>query len=914
MMPQKLRRMRGTFRSATEQSKSTVGRHLFFFKDQSILLSCSRPFFLPLAPSSSPPPNTRPHRQPLGTKRPLEGSAEEAPAGANDGDNKRHQRELSHSPTKSSVAVAAVATEGTQPAAAAAAAPRPPPLGSNDENAPESDAADVADDGDGDGDEDAGGGEEGEGDGDAADDDPDDDDFFDQSLIEGGDRSQKLLARLLKSRRDEARRTAAAAERLEKIARAGAARQEGGRGGRKGGGEAEDEAAAEAAARSAALALVGGAGGGRGSGGGAAEGPDAEIDGDAKPERCWWPPPSSTAKGGGSGSWPNAATDAARLSELGRALLPPSLAREKRGSISTSSDFDEFVSPFVDEEALGRSALVSGLLAAEAAEAAASAAEGEVGGSSSSFISSAAPALVSLALGGNPSLAAPALAALRAAWSLESPWIPYSSSPAAVAVAPPSAGELLRALAAAGVALGGGSMLPEEASPSSSSASPVESRLPGLRLLARTIRAAALACIRSGGKCVSGRNGDASGGSGGGGKGKGKAAAMGNTSSANPFGELPGVELFAALSALRADPAARLAEPELGDAAAAVLGAFLRDPGGFGSGRGDPGSGVARLVRAAAEGALSRAPPCESPAPSAFCARSALEAVRRIPSSASTAAGAGADVVRALSAALVASRLAEARRGGGGGGAERKGGSEARGRSAVAAELALALRPSSSSASSASAAATSRGVLTVAEAAPAAVVAIARKLLEGEWFTLGGAALVRGSPAAAAAAAGGNAAAAAAAAPAPAAQQARAPRTARLLLEAADEALWPAVEAEVSATARRVAEDEEAAAAASAAAAANGEFSPSPPPSFSGGGDSAAPPPRSALAARWLPFVRAVDREAARGRAEPDRLLQLAAASMAQRYSVAAAAARNVLGSGRAAYGRAGAVEMSSPT
>ena len=509
--------------------------------------------------------------------------------------------------------------------------------------------------------------------------------------------------------------------------------------------------------------------------------------------------------------------------------------------------------------------------------------------SSSSFILAAAPALIALALGGEPSLAAPALTALRAAWSLDSPLIPNSSSSsssaaavAAVVAPPPSAGELLRALAAAGVALGGGasSFPPSSSAPcscSSASASAPESRLPGLRLLSRTIRAAALAGIRSGGGKGSscGRNGKGKG------KGKGKvSAATKENSTTNPFGELPGVELFAALSALREDPTARLAEPELGDAAAAVLGAFLRDPSSS-CGPSGPGA-VARLLHAAAEAALGGGP-CGS-----FCARSALECVRRVPSSASTASGAGADVVRALTAARVASLLAEARRGGREQSKKDAMGSD-RSAAVAAEELVLALKPSSSSSAS---------PLSVAEAAPAVVVAIASRLLEGEWFSLGGTALVRGSPA--------PASAPAASAPT-AAQQVRAPRTARLLIEAADEALWPAVEAEVAATARE--EEEAAAAEASAAAASNGEFSPSrpSPPGTAAPASSAPPRPRSALAARWLPFVRAVDREAARGRAESDRLLQLAAASMAQRYTVAASAVRFV-GIGRTAYGRAGAV------
>lgn len=651
-------------------------------------------------------------------------------------------------------------------------------------------------------------------------------------------------------------------------------RERGARGGRGGKAEeAEAEAAAAEATRSAALGAARALGDDDAAA--ASAGPDAMIDEAPLPKRCWWPPRGATA-------------DASEhLAKIGRALLSSSTS-----SSSSSSDFEEFVASSVDEEALGRSALVSGLVAAEAAEAAASAAaagegeegEEEAGGEEAGeFIAAAAPALLALAVGGDPPLAAPALGALRAAWSLGSPLIPSSSfSRAALAVPPPSAESLLSALESAGVVVALSNARPEPqatASTSSSSSALAEARLPGFRLLARTIRDGALACIRSGGK---------DGSSGGSSKAASAATA---TNSANPFGELCGVRLFAALSALRADPVVRLAEPELGDAAAAALGAFLRRPssdGGRGAERSQV-SAVARLLLAAAEGALA-ASSSSSPS-SSLCARSALEAVRRVPSSSSTAAGAGADVVRALAAALVASALADARRGGGAG-------AGAGGRSAVAAEeLVLALEPCFSSSSSSSGA-----LLSVAEAAPAAVVAIAGKLLEGEWFALGGTALVRGRSASGN---GGDGAAANV-------HQVRAPRTARLLLEAADEALWPAVEAEAAATATRVADEEAAAAAASAAAASNGELSPSPPPPPLGPAapttTSQPPRPRSALAARWLPFVRAVDREAARGRGEPDRLLQLAAASMAQRYAAAASAVRNSVGSrgGIAAYGRAG--------
>lgn len=721
-------------------------------------------------------------------------------------------------------------------------------------------------------------------------------------------------------------------------------------GSRRGDSTAEVEASAEVATRKAALGAVH-----------ALEediatkeaaGPDARINEVPLPKRCWWPPmplPTAAAtaataaaaaaallskeedgQGGAPAasrsSWPDAPANAARLSEIGRALLSSEGrnnvdsdgGKGKKRQVSTSSsDFDVAVAPFVDEEALGRAALVSGLLAVEAAETAALAAEEEGREAPPPFVSSVAPALVSLALGGDPALAAPSLAALQAAWSLDSVSLPCSSSISFRYVAePPSAGQLLRALAAAGVALGGSAVAPsptpEQASSSSSPASSsAEFRLSGLRLLARTIRASALACIRSGGK-----------GSGSSGKAAVTAAKDNSRNSSrsnnsNPFGELPGVELFAALSALRGDPSARLAEPEIGDAAGAVLGAFLRQPSSSSSSGGGPSSSAAErtalLLRKAAEGAFSFAR-SSPPSSSSFCARSALEAVRRVPSSSSTAAGPGADLVRSLAAAFVALLLAEARRGGGAGG-ESKGTAAARSSSsssAVAEELVQALKPSSPSGSSSS----RGGALPVAEAAPAAVVAVATKLLEGEWFTLGGAALVRGIPPAAVPVEGeGDAAAAAAASPvaSPApAQHARAPRTARLLLEAADEALWPAVEAEVAATVRRVARKEEEEAAT---AAANGGISPSPSPvaAIAPFSVSEAAPPRSALAARWLPFVRAVDREAARGRSEPDRLLQLAAASMAQRYTVAASAVRVGAGVGRAAYGRAGAVGLSSP-
>lgn len=722
-------------------------------------------------------------------------------------------------------------------------------------------------------------------------------------------------------------------------------------GSRRGDSTADDEASAEVATRKAALGAVH-----------ALEediatkeaaGPDARIDEVPLPKRCWWPPmplPTAAAtaaaaaallskeedgQGGAPAasrsSWPDAPANAARLSEIGRALLSSEGrnnvdsdgGKGKKRQVSTSSsDFDVAVAPFVDEEALGRAALVSGLLAVEAAETAALAAEEEGREAPPPFVSSVGPALVSLALGGDPALAAPSLAALQAAWSLDSVSLPCSSSISFRYVAePPSAGQLLRALAAAGVALGGSAVAPsptpEQASSSSSPASSsAEFRLSGLRLLARTIRASALACIRSGGK-GSGSSGKAAVTAA---KDNSRNSSRSRSNNSNPFGELPGVELFAALSALRGDPSARLAEPEIGDAAAAVLGAFLRQPSS--SSGGGPSSSAAErtalLLRKAAEGAFSFAR-SSPPSSSSFCARSALEAVRRVPSSSSTAAGPGADLVRSLAAAFVALLLAEARRGGGAGG-ESKGTAAARSSSsssAVAEELVQALKPSSPSGSSSS----RGGALPVAEAAPAAVVAVATKLLEGEWFTLGGAALVRGIPPAAVPVEGeGDAAAAAAAAspvaspaPAPApAQHARAPRTARLLLEAADEALWPAVEAEVAATVRRVARKEEEEAAT---AAANGGISPSPSPvaAIAPFSVSEAAPPRSALAARWLPFVRAVDREAARGRSEPDRLLQLAAASMAQRYTVAASAVRVGAGVGRAAYGRVGAVGLSSP-